>query len=153
MKTLESLEDVQNLPDGLKTFLCDSVQDLIAVEKELNENLYRKYKDVVQNLVLYNPFHPHYSSPDVISTFSDKGKRKYKANPQNTLKFMFFSEYFFPASTWLTAFPSSDFLSPPFVSTWTTAEMSWMTKARSISRLALLISAFQLLAVSGMFRA
>ena len=93
METLESLEDVQNLPDGLKTFLCDTVQDLIAVEKELNENPNRKYKDVVKNLVIYNPFHPHYSSPDVISTFADKGKRKFKAIPQNTLKSMFFSEF------------------------------------------------------------
>ena len=75
MKPLGCFEDVLNLPSGLKTFLCDSVQDLEAVEKELKESLSKKYDYVVQNLVIYNPFHPHYSSPDVISTFSDKGKK------------------------------------------------------------------------------
>ena len=75
MKTLGCLEDVQNLPDGLKTLLCDSVEDLIAVEEELKENPSKKYNNLVQNLVIYNPFHPHYSSPNDISTFSEKGKR------------------------------------------------------------------------------
>ena len=73
MRTLGCLEDVQNLPDGLKTFLCDSVEDLIAVEKELKENPSKSYDNVIQNLITYNPFHPHYSSSDVVGTFPDKG--------------------------------------------------------------------------------
>ena len=70
MRTLDCLGDVLNLPDGMKTILCDSVEDLIAVEKELKENPVKNYDNVIQNLITYNPFHPHYSSPDVISSFS-----------------------------------------------------------------------------------
>ena len=73
MKTLGRLEDVVNLTDGMKTFLCESVEDLIAVEKELKENLSNKYDKILQSLVIYNPFHPHYSSSDVVGTFPDKG--------------------------------------------------------------------------------
>ena len=75
MKKMGSLEDVQNLPNGLKTILCDRIKDLIAVEKELERNPSKKYEYIVQNLVIYNPFQPHYSSPDVISSFSDKGNK------------------------------------------------------------------------------
>ena len=75
MKALGHFEDVLNLPNGLKTLLCDSIKDLISVEKELKENSSKKYEYIVQNLVIYNPFQPHYSSPDVISSFSDKGNK------------------------------------------------------------------------------
>ena len=73
MKTMSGLEEADNLRDGLTTFLCESVEDLIAVEKELKEDVSKKYENILRSLVIYNPFHPHYSSSDVVGTFPDTG--------------------------------------------------------------------------------
>ena len=73
MKILRGLEAAGNLKDGLTTLLCESVEDLLAVEKELKENVSKKYENIIESLVIYNPFHPHYSSSDVVGNFPDTG--------------------------------------------------------------------------------
>ena len=55
----------QKQSDGVIAILCETVQDLVVVEKMLTENP----ADGLQKITVYNPKNPHLSNRNIVSAF------------------------------------------------------------------------------------
>ena len=55
----------QKQSDGVIAILCETVQDIVVVEKMLTENPV----DVLQQFTVYNPQDPHFSKRQIIFDF------------------------------------------------------------------------------------
>ena len=55
----------QKQSDGVIAILCETVQDLVVVEKMLTENP----ADGLQKITVYNPKNPHLSNRSIVSAF------------------------------------------------------------------------------------
>ena len=55
----------QNILTGVVSILCDTPEDLTVIAKELEADSSGEFSD----LVIYNPYHPHNSEPEVIDDF------------------------------------------------------------------------------------